>query len=67
MVVNIKQIVMNKIKSVLAIALLFAISVPCFGNTVTIKRKKNKWNNSLEQTALDNTDNNAETTKVLNY
>ena len=67
MVVNIKQIIMNKFKSVLAIALLFVFSVPCFGNSLTIKRKKNKWNNSLEQKALDNTNNAAETTKVLNY
>ena len=67
MVVNIKQIGMNKFKSVLAIALLFAISVPCFANSVTIKRKKNKWNNSLEQKVSDNTNSSVEETKVLNF
>jgi len=34
---------MNKIKGVLVLALVFVLSVPCFGNEVVIKRKKNKW------------------------
>ena len=47
---------MKKFKGVLLLALIFAISVPCFGNSVAIKRKKNKWIQSepVEQKNLDN-------------
>jgi hypothetical protein len=34
---------MNKSKSILATVLIFAFTVPCFGKSTTIKRKKNKW------------------------
>ena len=63
--VNIKKFIMNKVKSVLALALIFTMTVPCFGNSVMIKRKKNKWNYSLEQKALDNTNNSLETAKFV--
>jgi len=54
---------MNKMKGVLALALVFTISVPCFGNSAMIKRKKNKWNHSLEQKASDSTINSLEIAK----
>jgi len=41
---------MNKIKGVLVLALVFVLSTPCFGSEVMIKRKKNKWISSVEQT-----------------
>ncbi len=65
--VNIKNIVMNKAKGVLAIALVFAISAPCFGNSATIKRKKNKWLHSVEQKSLNDTDNNQEVFKSIKF
>lgn len=40
---------MNTVKGVLLMALIFAVSAPCFGNSMAIKRKKNKW---LHETAL---------------
>jgi len=46
---------MNKVKGVLFIALILAISAPCFGSSVAIKRKKNKWQHSVEQKISDNT------------
>ena len=58
---------MNKVKFALAIALIFAITAPCFASSVAIKRKKNKWTYSLEQSVSDKTDNSIETAKVLNY
>ncbi|MDR2914177.1 MAG: hypothetical protein LBV74_05010 [Tannerella sp.] len=59
---------MNKVKSVLAVALVFAISAPCFGNSVVIKRKKNKWLHSMEQKSLNDTDNNnQEITGSVNF
>ena len=66
-VVNIKRITMNKVKFALAIALVFAMSAPCFGNSVTIKRKKNKWTYSLEQSFLDKASDSTETAKNLIY
>ena len=51
-----KDIVMNKVKGVLAIALILAISTPCFGSSVAIKRKKNKWQHSMEQKISDSMD-----------
>jgi hypothetical protein len=38
---NIKD--MDKVKGVLLIVLIFAVIVPCLGNSLKIKRKKNKW------------------------
>ena len=58
---------MNKVKGVLALALIITMSVPCFGNSVMIKRKKNKWNHSIEQNATDNTINSLETAKSYNF
>ena len=58
---------MSKVKGVLALVLVFTISVPCFGNSAMIKRKKNKWNHSLEQKASDSTINNSETAKSYNF
>ena len=58
---------MNKVKGVLAIALVFSMSVPCFGSSVAIKRKKNKWNNSLEQKVSDSTNSNLETAKSFDF
>jgi len=58
---------MNKVKGVLALALIFTMTVPCFGNSVMIKRKKNKWNHSLEQKVSDNTTNDLETAKSYNF
>jgi hypothetical protein len=34
---------MGIVKSILFIVLISAVSAPCFGNSVVIKRKKNKW------------------------
>ena len=51
---------MNKVKGVLVVALVLAISVPCVGSSVAIKRKKNKWQHSLEQKASENLDNKSE-------
>ena len=65
--VNIKKVLMNKVKGVLALALIFTMTIPCFGNSVMIKRKKNKWNHSLEQKASDNTTNSLETAKSYNF
>ncbi|MDR2775847.1 MAG: hypothetical protein LBC19_14140 [Tannerella sp.] len=31
------------VRDILLIVLVCAVSVPCFGNRATIKRKKNKW------------------------
>ena len=55
-VVNIKRIIMNKVKGVLIVALVLAISAPCVGSSVAIKRKKNKWQHSIEQKTSENTD-----------
>ena len=56
---------MNKVKGVLVLFLVVVISAPCFGSSVAIKRKKNKWNHSLVQKTSDNTDNNLDTAKTL--
>ncbi len=40
---------MNRVKGVLLVVLVVVISVPCFGNSVEIKRKKNKWLHTVEQ------------------
>ena len=48
---------MNKVKGVLIVALILAISAPCIANNVAIKRKKNKWQQSMEQKTSENTDN----------
>ena len=40
---------MNTVKGVLVLALVFALSVPCFGSEVVIKRKKNKWISVVDQ------------------
>jgi hypothetical protein len=67
-VVNVKCLVMNnKVKGVLAVALIFSFTVPCFGNSSTIKRKKNKWNHSLEQKVSDSASNNLEVAKPFNF
>ena len=58
---------MNKVKFALAIALIFAITAPCFASSVAIKRKKNKWTYSLEQSVLEKTHDSTETAKVLTY
>ena len=55
-VVNIKIDVMNKIKGVLVLALILAVSAPCIASSVAIKRKKNKWQHSMEQKTSENTD-----------
>jgi hypothetical protein len=34
---------MKAVKGILLLVLMFAISAPCFGSNVAIKRKKNKW------------------------
>ena len=59
-VVNIKIKVMNKVKGVLILALILAISAPCFADSVAIKRKKNKWQHTMEQKASEKTDSKAE-------
>ena len=56
---------MNKVKGVLVVALVLAISAPCFGSSVAIKRKKNKWQYSIEQKVSDNTENNSECGAML--
>jgi hypothetical protein len=48
--VNVNINDMSAVKGVLLMALIFAISVPCFGNGVAIKRKKNKWLHATERT-----------------
>ncbi len=40
---------MNKIRSVLVLAFILAITTPCFGSEASIKRKKNKWIAMVEQ------------------
>ena len=57
-VVILKSIVMNKVKGVIVVALILIVSAPCFGSSVAIKRKKNKWQHSMEQKISDNTENN---------
>jgi len=59
-VVIIKNAVMNKVKGVIVVALILVFSAPCFGSSVAIKRKKNKWQHSMEQKTSDNTDNKSE-------
>ena len=49
---------MNKVKGVFLAVLVFAVSVPCFGNSIAIKRKKGKWVHSTEQKMSDNADKN---------
>lgn len=44
---------MNKVKGILVVALVFAMSVPCFAGSVSIKRKKGKWNHLTEQRVVD--------------
>lgn len=56
---------MNKVKSILVVALVFAMSVPCFGNAVAIKRKKGKWNHTVEQKTVDVMINNQEITALI--
>ena len=51
---------MNKVKGVIVVALILVFSAPCFGSSVAIKRKKNKWQHSMEQKTSDNTDNKSE-------
>ena len=51
---------MSKVKGVLVFALILVISAPCFGSSVAIKRKKNKWQHSLEQKTSENTENKSE-------
>ena len=51
---------MNKVKGVLIVALILAISAPCLGSSVAIKRKKNKWQHSIEQKVSDNTESKSE-------
>ena len=57
---------MNKVKGVLAIALILTISAPCFGSSIAIKRKKNKWTYTLEQKVSDKTNDSIEEVKVAN-
>lgn len=47
---------MNRGKDVLLVALIMVISVPCFGNGVAIKRKKNKWIHETEMTKITDVD-----------
>ena len=47
---------MNRIKGVLVLTLVLMLSFPCFASDLTIKRKKNKWINSIEQTNPGATD-----------
>ena len=56
---------MNKVKCGLVLFLVIVISAPCFGSSVTIKRKKNKWNHSLVQKTSDNTEINPDIAKSL--
>ena len=60
---------MNKLKGVLLLSLIFAISVPCFGNSVAIKRKKNKWiqSESMEQKNPDNSVSNQDNVQAFNF
>jgi len=51
---------MNKVKGVFVVALILIISAPCFGSSVAIKRKKNKWQHSLEQKTAENSDKTSE-------
>jgi hypothetical protein len=41
---------MNKLRSILLPVLIFFVTVPCFGESVLIKRKKNKWLFTVERT-----------------
>lgn len=43
---------MKRVKGVLLVILVIAMSVPCFGNNVEIKRKKNKWLHETELTSI---------------
>ena len=56
-----KKYHMNKVKGVFVVALILVISAPCFASSVAIKRKKNKWQHSIEQKASDNTSEKSET------
>jgi hypothetical protein len=47
---------MNIVKSVLLMVLVFSISAPCFGSSMVIKRKKNKWFYSEEIIKTTNVD-----------
>ena len=60
---------MNKLKGVLFLTLMIVISVPCFGNSVAIKRKKNKWiqSESVEQKNIDNAGSSQENVKALSF
>ena len=56
---------MNKVKGVLAIALILFISAPCFASNAEIKRKKNKWQHSMEQQAPIFSANKSETGTIV--
>ena len=56
---------MNKVKGVLITLFMVAIAAPCFANNVAIKRKKNKWNHSMEQKASEETDKGLDTAKMF--
>jgi len=58
---------MSKVKGVLVAVLAFAMVSPCFSNSVAIKRKKNKWVQSMEQTMSDSADKTQETSKAVNF
>lgn len=60
-----KQVSMNKVKVILATALIFAMSVPCFASGIVIKRKKKKWNHSVEQKMSDLIESNQQITALL--
>jgi len=56
---------MNRVKGVLIVALIIVFAAPCFGSNVAIKRKKNKWQHSIEQKMSDNTDKKSECAAVV--
>jgi hypothetical protein len=58
---------MNKVKSILAVALVFVMSIPCFGSDITIKRKKGKWNYTVEQKAAETMTNNQEESPSIQH
>ena len=55
---------MNKVKGVFVLALALLISAPCFGSSAAIKRKKNKWQHSMEQKVSDNTESKSESSAI---
>ncbi|MDR3250415.1 MAG: hypothetical protein LBT42_01955 [Tannerella sp.] len=46
----------KKFIGVSTMVLMFAMIAPCYGNCVSIKRKKNKWLNAVEQSYVAGAD-----------